>query len=168
MTIVLTSCKQEKAELTPAEVALARLDSIRQSWKLSAERYKNREDSVRAVEDSLSAEKELRKREQASKPPDVTITADEWYASYQTNEAQANRLYVDKTIEVTGIVEKVTSTNGGYRCYMKAGEWLGNVVCEFDNEDDAASLSAGQKVTFIGTGTPKVGYPEIVECRLKK
>jgi len=99
--------------------------------------------------------------------PTIKVSATDLYAEYMANEVTANDRYEDKMLEITGEVRNVDQTLGSYYAHLK-GDGFGSVSCKLEDKSDAASLSAGQTITFIGKGDGKLGFPRVTDCRIKK
>lgn len=82
----------------------------------------------------------------------VALTAQSLYDAFKTNEAVANTKYLDKTIELTGVVAEVTTNQAG------------NTVVNFTTTDpqfminctfkvNPGKLTPGETITFKGICT---------------
>lgn len=82
---------------------------------------------------------------------DVEIASSELLELFEENEENANTLYLDKIIEVTGEVAKVDSGDK-MTIYLDAGNPLSQVICQL--EDGVTELpEIGDKVTVKGICT---------------
>jgi len=84
------------------------------------------------------------------------ITVEELYLAFSTDEAAANARFMDKTLTVTGVVDRITvnDMHGIYYFILASAEkkeqW--NVRCTFDRKYGAqlSRLTTGQTVTVQG------------------
>lgn len=95
---------------------------------------------------------------------DYQLASHELLASFEENEASANILYLDKVIEVNGIVLKTTQENGKTSVYLSTNNELSNVILQLEQEDER--IQAGSEATFKGICT---GYlMDVVLVRAKR
>jgi len=83
--------------------------------------------------------------------PDFTITATDFQKAFEKDETAANSLYLNKIIEVTGIIESVKpGEDNAVSISLKTENPLSAVISTFQKVPDAAKLKAGEKVTIRG------------------
>ena len=90
------------------------------------------------------------------KPGTTGITVEELYSAYSADEVAADAKLANKTLTVTGVVDRITvnDVHGIYYIILasaeKKGQW--NVRCTFDRKDGPQlnRLTAGQTVTVRG------------------
>ena len=70
---------------------------------------------------------------------DVTITAVELMDDYESDESQANTLYLGKIVEVTGTVKGVSGTGERTEVVLGTNSILGDISCNFDHAALAAT-----------------------------
>lgn len=82
----------------------------------------------------------------------VQLTAQKLYEAFLTNENEANKLYLDKAIELSGEVVDVTINQDGKTVVnFKTSEPLFVINCTF--KDNPGTLQPGQNITFKGICT---------------
>jgi tRNA(Ile2) C34 agmatinyltransferase TiaS len=91
---------------------------------------------------------------------DFSMTAQELFTAYQSNEAAADSLYRRAVIEVTGSIievkEEQKEVDGEERTItnvvLDGGDMMFGVICQMadSNRDVIAQLSAGDEVTIKG------------------
>jgi hypothetical protein len=99
----------------------------------------------------------------AAKHPDplmskdkVELYADSFYNFYVQHEDSANKLYLDKTLSLSGVVGSVASSvNQGvnrHTIYLQTSVPDGRVSCEMDTTQNEAveGLKTGQKIKLVG------------------
>lgn len=104
----------------------------------------------------------------------VIVTAIELCKAYDENEVNADNLYKNKTLEITGTIESIGKDmlDDTY-VTLEDGETysLKNVQCYFKDKteiDKVASLKKGDEITIIGQGDGAVlGKPIVKNCKIK-
>jgi len=82
----------------------------------------------------------------------IEITAAAIFDSFTNNETKANQLYLNKAIQVTGMVEEVKKNESGQTVvYLKTDDPMYGVNCTF--KEDPGALSKGTAITFKGICT---------------
>lgn len=99
----------------------------------------------------------------AKKEADHSISAAALYAEYATNEKASNRKYIDKTIEVNGIISEISKDQQGATVLMftEPGEFEG-VMCTLVKEEDTSALKVGSQVKVKGQCTGKLDMTGVV------
>ncbi|WP_166140434.1 OB-fold protein [Nocardioides ochotonae] len=88
-------------------------------------------------------------------PSAVVVTAKQILADFEGNEAMADAKYSGKTIEVTGVVEKVDTEFWNDEEYVvqiaEGGDWvMWTVNCDDQSADVAAQITRGSTITVRG------------------
>lgn len=82
----------------------------------------------------------------------IEITAAAIFDSFSNNETRANALYLNKAIQVTGVVTEVKKNQDGMAVvYLKSNDPVFGVNCTF--KEDPGSLENGTTITFKGICT---------------
>ena len=84
------------------------------------------------------------------KKADVTVTADQLLADYESNEAQANDKYLGKVVQVSGKVAEVTSADGKNKVHLETSNPISVVITELDEGNTAKGLQTGDLATVKG------------------
>lgn len=81
---------------------------------------------------------------------DITISANELLAAFQTDETNANTKYNDKVVEVSGEVQETTNDGGKTIVRLNAGDAMAGVTCELDDKatHKRTEFKQGDQVTF--------------------
>ncbi len=85
--------------------------------------------------------------------PEYEITAEELYYEFSENEETANEKYINKVIQVTGILENKELTSEGYlNLVLKTSDASGSVICSFEDSDkqELNALDEGNEITIRG------------------
>lgn len=83
--------------------------------------------------------------------PDYTVTAVDLQKEFEDAEAAATEKYVNKVIEVTGIIESVkTGEENILSVTLKTGSDFSAVICTFPAGTDHALFSSGNPITLRG------------------
>src|SRR3989337_2623327 len=95
------------------------------------------------------------------KKADVTVTADQLLADYESNEAQADDKYLGKVVEVSGKVAEVSSPEGINKVHLETPNPISVVISELDKGNSLEGLEVGDVATIKGLCT---GYldPDII------
>lgn len=123
----------------------------------AAEEPSPEESSTEASSKKADNKEEKQKEKPAEKPagPDVTVTAGELIKEFEGNELAADQKYKGKTIQVSGVVDKIDTelfNEDKYLLNITDGgdfEFL-SVTCHDMSTDVLSTLSAGNPVTVIG------------------
>jgi hypothetical protein len=112
--------------------------------------------SLRKAMDAKRAERE---------GPGITISGEDLYRAYESNEAEADKLYQGKTLIVTGKVGPIDATIP--TVYLMDARQKPNIFCDFarDQKDAVSKLEFGQTVTVKGKCAGKVlGSVALTDC----
>ena len=121
--------------------------------------YKARAEAVNAA-----------KTEQSAPAADaIKITARELFKAYSANEVAADSKFKGKPIEITGVVESISSDIADEPVVQLAGgEMFQMVHANGLDTTTAAGLSKGQEITLACTGAGEViGMPSLSDCSLR-
>jgi hypothetical protein len=95
----------------------------------------------------------------------ITISAEDLYKAYDSNEADANKLYQGKIVIVTGKIGIIDAKIPAV--YLMDAQQKPNILCDFarDQKDAVSKLEFGQTVTVRGKCAGKVlGSLGLVDC----
>lgn len=96
-----------------------------------------------------------------NKEQGVQLTAQKLYDAFRTNETEANKLYLDKAIEMTGEVAEVTANQDGNTVVnFKTSDPLFVINCTF--KTSPGQLKAGDTITFKGICTGYIPDANVV------
>jgi hypothetical protein len=83
--------------------------------------------------------------------PDFVITATDLQKAFEDNEVDAMAKYVNKVIEVSGIIESVKTGEGNItNVTLKTGSDFSSVICTLTPQSDASKLVPGNETTIRG------------------
>ncbi len=88
-----------------------------------------------------------------SSKPDFIMYARDLTEAFNTNEAEANDLYLDKVISVSGIVESISEDSMEITVYLKEKDAVSGVICSFDRDTDVSGIMEGTRVQIKGKCT---------------
>ena len=80
-----------------------------------------------------------------------SINASDLLVAFEEDETTANSKYLDKVLEVNGIVDKLERSEDKTTVYLDAGNPMSNII--FQLEKSEANLREGDKVTLKGICT---------------
>lgn len=123
--------------------------NLTEKEKDSIDKENRIKDSLKIVEEQKQIE--LKKQREIEERKKSTISSKQLYAAYDANEVNADQNFKDKSFYVTGTVEEIKKDfMGDIYVTLESGELFSFVHCYFDDENTAAKLKKGQKVTFKG------------------
>jgi hypothetical protein len=101
--------------------------------------------------------------------PAVTIAATELYEEYNSNEKNADSKYIDKVIEVSGIVSDDQKTDSTINISLKGGT-MGGINCSLSLSDNKniSMPAVGTNLTLKGKCTGFLMDVELVDCVIIK
>lgn len=96
-----------------------------------------------------------------TKEQGVQLSAQRLFDEFKANEAEANKKYLDKAIQMTGeIVEVSTNQDGNIVVNFKTNDPLFVINCTF--KTNPGQLKAGETITFKGICTGYIPDANIV------
>lgn len=98
---------------------------------------------------------------------DMALTASELFSAFEANEEAANAQYLDKVVQVEGVIQDINQDeNGQFSLTLESGSDMFGVICQFDeqSEHQADHLKMGQKVTLKGICTGMLMDVVLVRC----
>jgi len=81
---------------------------------------------------------------------DIVVSCEELMSSYEKNEEEANKKYLQKTVEVKGKVAKVEKTEEGTTIVLGSPESLTGVRCEMLDKNRGTNVMEGEEVVIRG------------------
>ncbi len=97
----------------------------------------------------------------------IRITADSLFAAYSANEQSANKLYLDKAVEVKGKVAEVkTNSENKTVIILQTADPMFGVNCTM--EQAGTSVKSGDEVEIKGICTGFLSDVVLNRCYLKK
>ncbi len=92
----------------------------------------------------------------------ISINATDLFNAYSLNEAEANKMYIDKVIAVTGEVSNVaTNGEGKTVVLLKSDDLMFGVNCTLE---EAASIKNGETITLKGLCTGYLTDVVLIRC----
>ena len=83
--------------------------------------------------------------------PDFIISATDLQKAYEGNETTANSSYLNKVIEVAGIIGDIKSGEGNtVNVSLKTENPLSSVICTFQSMTDPLKFKTGDQITIRG------------------
>ncbi|MCX6302564.1 MAG: hypothetical protein NTW82_10300 [Bacteroidia bacterium] len=83
--------------------------------------------------------------------PDFVITAADLQKAFEDNDALATSKYVNKILEITGMIESVnTGKENILSVIIKTGSDFSSVICTFPLKADTTKFIVGDQVTIKG------------------
>jgi hypothetical protein len=97
---------------------------------------------------------------------DFVIAPKDLLSAFDNDETSANKKYLDKIIEVEGVVKAFDSTDSGSSLTLEAGSEMSAIICEFESAAAIKNIAVGQKVRIKGFCTGKLMDVVLVRCSL--
>lgn len=88
-----------------------------------------------------------------SKEADVSVSADQILADYESDEKTANEKYLGKVVRVNGKVATITSEDGKQKIQLETSSPIALVICEMEEGKDALALKVGDAASIKGLCT---------------
>lgn len=99
-----------------------------------------------------------------------SLTAEELYTQFEQNENSANKIFVDKILEVKGNVIAIEHTDSTANIQLESGEQMGNINCGFVlSKDESIKLpSKKDQIVIKGRCTGYLVDVNLVDCVIEK
>lgn len=104
-----------------------------------------------------------------NKAADIKITSEKLFSDFAANEENANKVYLNKIINVAGSVTDINKNNdGSITLQLQSGNAMGNVSCkmEMNETDKSGKVAAGELVSLNGLCTGYLMDVVLVNCSL--
>jgi preprotein translocase subunit YajC len=98
---------------------------------------------------------------------DLSIQAPDLFKQFSENETAANQKYLDKVVQVKGILKNVSrAQDGTLNLTLDAGSEMGGITCEVPatNVPKGANLQTGSSITIKGQCTGFLMDVVLVKC----
>jgi len=103
-----------------------------------------------------------------NKNTDASLTADSLYKAYANDEAGANKNFMNKVLEVKGVVQDITMSNRRPVVLLSTGQ-MGNVNCQMalDSTEVFSVLHKAAQVVIKGKCSGYLMDVNLVDCVIK-
>ena len=81
---------------------------------------------------------------------DINISSTELFNAFSNNENEANTKYLNKIIEITGVVSKVERSDNSIQIFLETGDPMFGINCDMDTGTSGFDVHAGETVTLRG------------------
>ncbi len=83
---------------------------------------------------------------------EISIPANDLFLAYEADENLANEKYLNKVIEVTGLVREIKTNEAGFPVVvLETDDVMFGVICEFESKDPLPrDVQAGALITIKG------------------
>jgi hypothetical protein len=96
---------------------------------------------------------------------DVTVDAVELYNQFQHNESEANKKYMDKILEVKGMVAEIQHNGNSTSIQLDGGSPAGGINCSISGSVNSSSMPAkGAQVAIKGRCSGFLMDVNLVDC----
>ena len=101
--------------------------------------------------------------------PDFVLTATDLLKEFENDENKASAKYVNKVLEVSGIIESLnTGEDKTVSIVLKTESDLSTVICTFQQLIDPADYRQGEKITVKGECSGFLTDVLLNNCYIKK
>jgi hypothetical protein len=88
---------------------------------------------------------------------ELSISASELFEAFETDEVASNVLYLNKVMEIKGLVREKNTNNAGITVVvLETDDLMFGVNCEFETNGGAEKMEPGDLVTIKGICTGKL------------
>lgn len=95
--------------------------------------------------------------------PAYSLSAIELFSDYEKDETAANTKYLDKVLQVSGIIESVAENDDGILTItLDANNDLSGVICQLENHN--TTYKAGDSITLKGLCSGMLMDVVLVRC----
>lgn len=103
-----------------------------------------------------------------NKATDATLTADSLYKAYANDEAAANKNFMNKVLEVKGVVQDITMSNKRPVVLLSTGQ-IGNINCQMalDSTEIFSAVHKAVAITIKGKCSGYLMDVNLVDCVIK-
>ncbi|MFK8005643.1 MAG: hypothetical protein AB8H03_04700 [Saprospiraceae bacterium] len=98
---------------------------------------------------------------------EMQLSATQLFTDFEDDETQANTKYLDKIVEVSGVVKEISKDeNGMTSITLESGSDMFGVICQMDNltEHGRTSFKEGEKIKMKGICTGVLMDVVLVRC----
>lgn len=98
---------------------------------------------------------------------EIALSATQLFSDFELNESKANTTYLDKIVEVEGIVKEINTDESGLTSItLEGGSDMFGVVCQMDNlsKHKRTEFKTGESVKFKGICTGVLMDVLLVRC----
>lgn len=83
---------------------------------------------------------------------EISIPANDLFLAYEADENMANEKYLNKVVEVTGLVREIKTNEAGFPVVvLETDDMMFGVICEFESKDPLPrDVQAGALITIKG------------------
>lgn len=101
----------------------------------------------------------------ADRDPVAIVTADELMESYENNETGSDSLYLDKLVQVEGIIQSIQSDTSGVIILLSTSGGMFGISCKLEPGQIAPrSASEGAKIQLKGIVNGYMGDVSMNRC----
>ena len=98
----------------------------------------------------------------------VSISAQELYQQFEQDETSANKKYLDKVIEVKGVVNEVQRSDTTLNILLSGGNGMGGINCSIAKKNLSDNIHKNEMVRIKGRCTGFLLDVSLVDCVIEK
>jgi len=83
---------------------------------------------------------------------DIQVTSENMVSSFAADEGEANAIYLERTVEVEGVVKEITFKNERYTIFLQGQNDFSSVICDIHPSriEGIKELKQGERVILKG------------------
>jgi len=85
-----------------------------------------------------------------NKKADISVTADQLLADYESNEKDADARYLGKIVEVSGKIAEITKGEEINKIHLETSNPIAAIICDLDKGNYPGDLKAGDQTKIKG------------------
>lgn len=99
---------------------------------------------------------------------DITITANNLFADFSNDEEKANATYLDKIVEVKGVIGKIANEEEKVIINLNTGDDFGSVLCHLSDSSigKVKDIKEGESIKVKGICTGFLMDVVLVKCEI--
>ena len=98
--------------------------------------------------------------------PDYSLSAVELFEKYDTDETEADKLYLGKLIEVVGVINEIDNDPSSYKLYLDTGDLMSSIQCDFGRAANSENIEIGQTIKVRGFCSGKLIDIVLNKCEI--
>jgi hypothetical protein len=94
----------------------------------------------------------------------LSLSANKLLSDYEEDEVQANKIYLDKILEVAGEVDKIEYANGKTSVYLVTENMMSSIICEMEKSNTELKIKKGENISVKGLCSGYLMDVVLVRC----
>lgn len=107
-------------------------------------------------------------RDLSEEKSEMSMSPSELLAAFQNDESEANSLYLDKVMSISGSISAIDAGNSSTTITLETGDLMSKVVCEMAEGHSSGQLKVGDAVRIKGQCTGFLSDVIMVKCVIEQ